>query len=281
MSIIKEFINAIDFISEKISIPLIKTVYFPRNEIKIPHGPRKSNFGAMQLEDGSIGIIYINLSNNVRKKGAIIDPIEFKGTDPTVIAQKFASSDEFERTVGLGAINAISQHLFKKSNFSFDLTTDSLGLLDLNTEDVVGMVGFFPPLVRVIEQLNIPLKVIELDPTLVRQTENWEVTLDSNELRKCNKVLITSTTVLNNTIEDILDKCSKAEKISMIGPTAGFIPDPLFKRGVDVLGSTYIHDSNLFMKLISQDKRWGPSTKKYCIQKDNYQGFLSLLEDIE
>ncbi|TFG02213.1 MAG: hypothetical protein EU542_05440, partial [Promethearchaeota archaeon] len=123
--------------------------------------------------------------------------------------------------------------------------------------------------------------VIELDPTLVRQTENWEVTLDSNELRKCNKVLITSTTVLNNTIEDILDKCSKAEKISMIGPTAGFIPDPLFKRGVDVLGSTYIHDSNLFMKLISQDKRWGPSTKKYCIQKDNYQGFLSLLEDIE
>ncbi|MFX0071830.1 MAG: Rossmann-like domain-containing protein [Candidatus Hermodarchaeota archaeon] len=278
MTITSEYIEIIKHIARTIEIPAIQKIFFP--DYNINKISKKSNFGAIELEDGTIGVIYINLSEKVKERGSNTDPMEFVGMNIFDLAKKFSSSDKFEKTIGLGAINAISQYIFKKSDFQFDLATDSLGLVDLNSKDKVGMVGFFPPLVKIIEELDIPLVVIELNMNLVQTTEKWEVTLDSNRLKECNKVLITSTTVLNSTVDSILEKCSHAEKISMVGPTAGFLPDPLFKRNIDVIGSTFIHDSNLFMELITQNKRWGPSTRKYCIQRKNYDGFVSLLKKV-
>ena len=281
MSMISNFLNMIKQISNTIEIPLIERIFFPTKPQENHVKSRKDNFGAIQLEDGSIGIVYLSLSPDVRERGAKIEPKEFYRANPVNLAKRFGSTDFFQKTLGLGAINAISQCVFRKSNFQFDFTTDSLGLLNLNSGDKVGMVGFFPPLVKQVERKKIPLIVIEKKEQLVQKTDNCEVTLDSNRLKECNKVLITSTTVLNNTIEDVLKKCSEAEKISIIGPTAGFLPDPLFNHNVQVVGSTYISDSNLFMELVSQGKRWGPSTKKYCIQQQSYKDFFSLLDQIE
>jgi uncharacterized protein (DUF4213/DUF364 family) len=281
MSISSNFIELVEHLSDTIEIPLIESVFFPKKSRANHIKSRKDNFGAIKLADGSIGIVFIALSPGVREKGAEIKPNEYYMTHPVELAKNFGSSDLFERTLGLGAINAISQFVFRKSDFQFDFTTDSLGLLQLNNDDKIGMVGFFPPLVKQIERKSIPLIVIEKKEHLVRKTENWEVTLDSDRLKECNKVLITSTTVLNNTVDDILIKCSEAERISLIGPTAGFLPDPLFNRNVQVVGSTYIHNSKLFMELVSKNERWGPSTKKYCIQKQNYGGYLSLIENLD
>ena len=150
-------------------------------------------------------------------------------------------------------------------------------MLDLNREDKPGMVGFFPPLVAKIKKMGNQLIIIEKKEKLVQKTNNWEVTLDPTRLEACNEIMITSTTILTESIDDIFRFCSRAQKISIIGPTAGFFPDPLFSRGINIVGGTYIHDSNLFMELISENKRWGPSTKKYCIQKNNYPGITTLL----
>lgn len=200
--------------------------------------------------------------------------------NPIDLAKEFKSSNNFQKTLGLGAINAISQHVFRKSNFSFDFTTDSFGLLDLTRADKLGMVGFFPPLVKKIEEMGIPLIVIEKVIRFVKKTDIWEITLDPSRLKECNKVLCTATTILNNSIDEILYYCSRAEKISIIGPTAGFIPDPLFNRGVDVVGSTFISDSKLFLELIRQNRRWSPATKKYCIIRKKYLGLNSILNQI-
>ena len=242
---------------------------------------RKSNFGALKLEDGTVGVVYISLSPKIKEIGEVTDLTKYIGMNPIELAKEFKSSEEFQKTLGFGAINAISQHIFRNSNFSFDFTTDSLGLLELNETDMPGMVGFFPPLVAQIKKMGLQLVIIEKKANLVQKNDNWEVTLDPARLEACNKVLITSTTILNESIDEILRFCSQAEKISIIGPTAGFFPDPLFSRGINIVGGTYIHDSNLFMKLISENKRWGPSTKKYCIQKKNYPGISSLLAKIK
>jgi uncharacterized protein (DUF4213/DUF364 family) len=69
-----------------------------------------------------------------------------------------------------------------------------------------------------------------------------------------------------------------AEMISIIGPTAGFLPDPLFSKNVDVLGGTHIGDADLFMDLINRNENWSPATEKYCIQKKSYPGFDDLIQ---
>ncbi len=280
MTLANEFIEIIQQISDTIDIPLIQEVYIP-NQDEIEKNARKLNFGAIKLEDGTVGIVYISLSPQIKEIGAVTDLTKFIGMNLIDLAKEFKSSDNFQKTLGLGAINAISQYIFRKSDFSFDFTTDSLGLLDFNRADKPGMVGFFPPLVAHIKKMGLQLIIIEKKANLVQKTNNWEVTLDPTRLETCNKVLITSTTILNESLDQILKYCSQAEKISIIGPTAGFFPDPLFSKGINIVGGTYIHNPNLFMELISENKRWGPSTKKYCIQKKNYPGITALLNRIK
>ena len=280
MSITSDYLEIIQKISKKITLPSIQDVFFPKITTKKELTSKKSNFGAIRLTDGSIGLVYLGLSPEIKELGAKLDKSEFTNKNPIDLAQNFGSSNNFEKTLGLGAINAISQYIFRHSNFPFDIATDSLGLLNISQGDTPGMVGFFQPLIIRLKKMGINVIVIENKEHLVKKTENWEVTLDPSRLTECNKILITSTTVLNESIDEILRFCSHAEKISMIGPTAGFLPDPLFKRGLDIVGGSFISNSNLFMELIQKQERWGPSTKKYCIQQNTYPGYTSLLEKI-
>jgi len=279
MKIADDFVNIIEHVSKEIELPNISEILIPESFLN--NGDfKKSNFGAIKLSDGTIGLIYLSLDPNFIQYAKNTDLLKFKGMNSYDLARNFKSSEVFLKTLGLGTINAISQHIFKRSNYKFDFTTDSLGLLNLNENDCVGMVGFFPPLVEQIERLNIPLTIIEKRESLVKKTEKWEVTLDGKRLKDCNKILITSTTILNETIDEILSYCVSAEKTSIIGPTAGFFPDPLFERGVDVVGGTYVEDSNMFSDLFLQNKRWSPATKKYCIKKKDYMGYEALLKKV-
>jgi len=280
MSITSDYLEIIQKISKKITLPSIQDVFFPKINTKKEFTSKKTNFGAIRLTDGSIGLVYLGLSPEIKELGANIDKSEFINKNPVDLAQKYGSSNNFEKTLGLGAINAISQYIFRHSNFPFDITTDSLGLLNITQGDSPGMVGFFRPLINHLKKMDIKIVIIEKKEHLVKKTENWEVTLDPSRLSECNKILITSTTVLNESIDEILKFCSQAEKISMIGPTAGFLPDPLFKRGLNIVGGSFISNSNLFMELIQKQERWGPSIKKYCIQQNTYPGYTSLLEKI-
>ena len=75
---------------------------------------------------------------------------------------------------------------------------------------------------------------------------------------------------MNNTIEKILHHCSSASVKSIIGPMAGYIPDPLFARGIDVVGGTFVNNAEQFWNLLTENQNWGAATQKYCIQKSNY-----------
>jgi len=279
MSVKNDFINLVERFGKKVQFSLINDAFFPKYQ-SITEKITFNNFGAIKLEDNSIGIVYIALSQKVRKTASKFDISNIINMNPLDVAKEFNSSDLFSRTLALGAINAISQSLFARSNFSFDFVNDSLGLLNLNKNDKVGMVGYFPPLVKKIERMNIPLIVIEKKNFNVETKDNWDITMDPSELESCNKILCTSTTVLNDSIDDILLHSKNASKISMVGPTGGFLPDPVFERGVDVIGGTYISDSSLFMDLIRKNKKWGAATKKYCIQAKNYKNSFDLIEKI-
>ncbi len=280
MSIIEDFIQLISSLERTFEVPKIEQIFFPSMEMNLAD-QNYNNFGAIKLQDDSIGIIYIGLNYDIKRKAQDYKTETLERINPYYLAKEVESKDLFRKTLAFGAINAICQSFLKQINYSFDFTTDSLGLLSLQEGDLVGMVGLFPPLLKRIEKMNIPLYIIEKKEHFVQKHKKWEVSLDPSLLNKCNKVLCTSTTVLNDSIDEILSHCQNAERISIIGPTAGFLPDPLFKRGIDVIGGTYVSYPSLFMERINQNKKWGNSTKKYCIQAKNYVGLTSLLKNLE
>ncbi|MBW2635814.1 MAG: hypothetical protein JRE14_17240 [Deltaproteobacteria bacterium] len=47
-------------------------------------------------------------------------------------------------------------------------------------------------------------------------------------------------------MDQILAHCSPDAFVSIIGPTAGYFPDPLFFRGVDVVGGRVVKNGALY-----------------------------------
>ncbi len=134
------------------------------------------------------------------------------------------------------------------------------------------MVGLFPGLVKTIRNAGAQLIIIEKNELLIKKYPDLPITLDAGKLKSCNKILCTSTTILNNSLDNILENCSSEAFVSIVGPTAGYFPDPLFARGVDVVGGRVVKDGDQFMELLSQGQRWGIATKRTCFQKRTYTG---------
>lgn len=271
-----EFLLILKYIKNHLSVPPISNIFIPKKE---KTGKSKgSNFGAIFLEDGSVGLFYLALDPQFDIP--LSSTSKLIGSESLSLAKKFKSTDPVEKTLGLGTISAISQYIFKHAEYSFDFALDTLDLIDIQKDDIIGMVGFFPPLVKKIENLDNPLIVLELKSSLVKKTKNWEVTLDPGKLRDCTKILCTATTLLNNTLNRVLYQAPSAKVFSVIGPTAGFFPDPLFKLGVTVVGGTVVQDSSLFLERLSRKERWRESVKKYVIQKEKYIGFKEIIKSI-
>ena len=136
------------------------------------------------------------------------------------------------------------------------------------------MVGLFSGLIEPIKKAGAELLVIEKQDQFIKEFPHLPITLDVTKLSTCNKVLCTSTTILNNSLDEILTHCSPDAFVSIIGPTAGYFPDPLFARGVDVVGGRVVKNGELFLQLLAEGKRWGGATQRICFQKATYAGII-------
>jgi uncharacterized protein len=270
MSLKNEFRKMIEKLSSRFTIPSVSTLFFPPF---FKGGQQKdAQFMALGLEGGAVGISYLLLPDEKMEDYAILKPDDFIGKTPENLAFEFGSKDPIKEMISLAAINAICQHIMKTTRFKVESATDSLGLLAISKGDRIGMVGLFSGLVKTIRDAGAQLIVIEKNELLIKKYPDLPITLDAGRLKSCNKVLCTSTTILNNSLDGILDNCSSEAFVSIIGPTAGYFPDPLFARGVDVVGGRVVKDGDLFMELLSQGKRWGTATKRTCFQKETYTG---------
>jgi uncharacterized protein (DUF4213/DUF364 family) len=272
MSLKDEFRKMVTALTEKYAIPPIANSFFP--PFYEGGQPQDAEFMAISLAGGATGISYILLPDEKKEEYMALHPPDFVGKDPRGFALEFGNDDPVKEMISLAAINAICQHVMRETNFAVDSATDSLGLLSVSAGDRVGMVGLFFPLIKTIEKVGAELVVIEKKESLILKYPDLPITLDATKLNPCNKIFCTGTTILNNSLDEILTHCSPDAKVSIIGPTAGYFPDPLFARGVDVVGGRVVKNGELFLQLLAEKKRWGDTTQKICFQKETYTGII-------
>ena len=125
MTITRDFLEIIQKVNDLIEIPSIREIFFPPLDIN-DKSCKVSNFGAIRLEDGTIGVIFLNLTPEIKEIAARLDTSELIGMNPIELAMNFNSHEDFKKVLGLGAINAITQYTFQQAGLSLDFTTDSL-----------------------------------------------------------------------------------------------------------------------------------------------------------
>lgn len=272
MSLKDEFRKMVGNFTTRWTLPTIANIYFP--PFYKGGQPKDAQFMAVRLESGATGISFVLLPDEKMEEYTALQQSDFIGENPVMFAREFGSDNPVKEMIGLAIINAICQHVMRETNFEVDSVTDSMGLLSISAGDSVGMVGLFSGLIKTIKKARAELVVIEKKEQLIEKFPDLPITLDTTRLSTCNKILCTSTTILNNSLDEILAHCSPNAFVSVIGPTAGYFPDPLFARGVDVVGGRVIKDGALFLQLLAERKRWGDATQRTCFQKETYTGII-------
>jgi uncharacterized protein (DUF4213/DUF364 family) len=260
-------------VCENRKLPDIARLYPPSENI--PHR-RDKKFGVISLTDGSCGFFFAGFGNTQSQLQQFNSQKQLNA--PTISYLNWCNSnDPFEAAIGFGVLNAVSQHLLKAAHYQLDQASDPVGQLNLTSGQHVGMVGFFPPLVKALTEQKIRLTIIEKDKKFLDRSGPFEITSDINRINKCDQVLITGSTLINHTLDEVMENCSRDAQTALIGPTASCLPDPLFERGIDVIGSTTVTDSRLLAELLETGEPWGDATSKYCISRENYPGIENLL----
>ncbi|MBK6632874.1 MAG: hypothetical protein IPG33_18560 [Betaproteobacteria bacterium] len=238
---------------------------------------KEGEFCAVQLDDGSVGLAFTLLDGTLAALHA-------RGSDAGCAALElvrgYTVGDGAARALGLAAINALARCLYDRAGFIVDDSTDSFGSLALMPGDRLGMVGHFTPLIEQARALGIPVTVLELKAELVREEPGLVVTLDANRLAGCNKIVSTSTLLLNDTFETVAGYWRSADAVAVVGPSAGCPPDPLFAAGVTSVGTAWVVDAEGFLARCAAGEKWSGTSRKVTLTPQCYPGLDALLAKV-
>jgi uncharacterized protein (DUF4213/DUF364 family) len=105
------------------------------------------------------------------------------------------------------------------------------------------------------------------------------VPLDETEkaLSRCQTAVFTGASIANGSIETLLSYVPSDAAIAVVGPTAGFVPEPLFRRGVALVGTVVVTDSDQALEILSEG---GGAYQLFgnCVRKVNLLNPSRMLE---
>jgi uncharacterized protein (DUF4213/DUF364 family) len=184
------------------------------------------------------------------------------------------------RSVAVAAVSALSQRFLTVDS----LTERGLGIWDdqslletiITPQDVVTLIGYGGMVQNVLGRCK-ELHVADMRPreslltTMIGEEIEYEpkrLTFHEPEddeaiLRKSDVVIITASSLINKTFDDLIHYASHARVKGLYGPSASIIPDVLFERGVDFIMSHYVSNPQKFIDSIVNDMNMESALRKF------------------
>jgi uncharacterized protein len=170
------------------------------------------------------------------------------------------SDNLLESAVGLATVNALAEMRYADGLAACRTIpdADAVDTIGVASTDTVTMVGAFPFIIRKLQGNVARLYVTERNPQAYSHYPLIPAERQEEVLTTADVVLITAETLVNHTLDAILPLCTRARAIALIGPTTPLCPEPLFSRGVTVVGGTHITDSDMMLRVIGEGGTGGP-----------------------
>jgi uncharacterized protein (DUF4213/DUF364 family) len=215
--------------------------------------------GAVEVEDVRIGLGYIAVKLADQGCGVAYSFREqaqggcavFQGLRPIAgrsaadILSLLASEDVIEAGVGLACANALANRSGPEH-----LVGDVLEHLGIRPEDDVGMVGHFGPLVEPIERRARSLTIferVERPTDLLRPKEEA-----AEALPRCQVALITATSIINNTVDGLLEAARGCRQVALLGASTPMLPAVFHGSGVSMLSGVVVKKADKVLQVVSE-----------------------------
>ena len=200
-------------------------------------------YTTVTTSDGGIGLSYTYFGD---KKSCMVlnKHIDYEGQSADQLLEKIKSENTVERSMALALINALNYD--NALNLPEDVDNHIMfEKFYIGNDRRVAMVGYFPPLVRIFEALGVSLEILDISRGLGQKDEFY------NKLRNWAQVLmLTSTSLLNNSTEEILANVGQNVKSVMLGPSTPMVADAFEHLPVHMLAGTVPVDKEMTLKAI-------------------------------
>ena len=197
------------------------------------------------LEDGSAGVAYTFKDSLPEGCSIFIGNRPLKGKSTHKVLNYIGSSILVESSVGLAVANALINRRKGREEEG-----DILDVLEFKEDDRVGMVGFFGPLVPIIKKRVKELIIFERKIRITKGMLPAEKA--SEQLPRCDIALITSTSLINGTIDSLLEASQKCRDIVLLGASTLLLPEIFQPLGVTLLSGVIVTDPSGILQTISE-----------------------------
>ncbi|HTY62820.1 MAG TPA: DUF364 domain-containing protein [Acidobacteriota bacterium] len=221
-------------------------------------------YTAVALEDGRCGLAYTLHEKEYESCTVIPEAGTLAGRKASELISWIKQPDQTACAIGLATANALIS--IPKGAAESDI----LDLLAVGSGNTVGMIGYFGPLVDPLRKRARILHIFERKPI-----PDLGVLPDSaagDLLPECQVVVLSATTLLNQTIDGLLDHCMAACEIVILGPSTPFLPGVLSKRGVTVLSGVQVVDTPQVLRVVSEaggTRKFGSAVRKLTLRLSN------------
>lgn len=222
-------------------------------------------YTAVLLDDGSCGLAATLAHQLPHRRGCV----EVVGKTALEAARMVFSPHLLPSVLGVATINALLSSKKERRCVSGNI----LDILSISSEDTVGIVGAFLPLFPSLRKKANKIYVFERYP-ISGVKEYYPDWAEPSLLPHCSIVLISGTTVINKTIDQVLSYLTSSQIIGVIGPTTPLTPSIFSRYNVSILSGVKVKDPAKLISLVKQGE--GMRDFQEYTQKVNY-----ILKDFE
>jgi uncharacterized protein (DUF4213/DUF364 family) len=202
-------------------------------------------YTAVALSNGQVGIAYTFL-DGISGGCSIYDGRRpLAGRPAEDLLSWFDSDHPLDSALALACANA----LFNTPGQSYSEGA-SITQLDFRPDDRVGMIGYFAPIVGKIRDKVADIAIFE------RQARPAEGILGFDQtqqvLPNCQLALISSTSIINNTIDDILARVGHCREVVMLGTSTPMLAAAFAETPVTLLSGIAIDDAAGVLQVVKE-----------------------------
>jgi uncharacterized protein (DUF4213/DUF364 family) len=185
-------------------------------------------------------------------------PGKLRGRPAAGLSHEALSGHGIRRAVGIATVNALADLCWQRRphpDVELRPGIDAFDATDIRHGDKVVVVGAFIPFLKELKRRGQPFLVLEQDPATLKVDELpffRPAKRAAEILPDADVVMITGSTLVNNTLEDLLALIRPDARVTVVGPTVGMLPDAFLARGADVLGCVRITEPDAFLDLLAE-----------------------------
>ena len=185
-------------------------------------------------------------------------PGKMRGRRAAAFLDEVQQHDGIRRAVGIATMNALAALCWDRRphpDVDIEIGVDAFDAARIRPGQTVVVVGAFVPFLRELKRRRQPYLVLEQDPATLKPDEMpfyRHATQAPVVVPQADVLLITGTTLLNDTLDEILAAARPDACKVVVGPSVGLVPDAYLRRGCDVLGTIRVTRADEFLDVLAE-----------------------------